>query len=190
MNFYNAKTQSGYVLITGLVLILVITIVTTSSMQGSNLDYKISSNSVFKDIAFQSSESGRTAAGEGISFYMYNREFSGHGVPGLTYTENYDPKTDRITDTENLYSTDTLTADMFFDVSDSTIENMEADISVVKAQGVDTGKSGIQQLSGYKGAGKSAAAGGVHLVYEIRSKGIVANTKAVAVTASEYRIIP
>lgn len=190
MNFYKSKTQSGYVLITGLILILVITIVTTSSMQGSNLDYKISSNSVFKDIAFQSSESGRTAAGEGISYYIYNRDFTGHGVPGLSYTTDYDPKTDSVVSGEDLYNTNSLTADMFFDVSDDAIEDLEADISIVKAQGVNTGRSGVQQLSGYRGAGKSAAAGGVHLVYEIRSTGIVANTKAVAVTASEFRVIP
>lgn len=185
-----AKTQQGYVLITGLILILVITIVTTSSMQGTNLDYKISANSVFKDIAFQSSESGRSAAGEGISFFVYNREFSGHEVPGLTYTENYNPRTDSVADTENLYDTASMSADMFFDVSHDDIENLEADISIVKAEGVDTGRSGVQQLSGYRGSGKGAASGGVNLLYEIRSIGTVPNTKAVAVTASEFRVIP
>ncbi len=183
-----ARNQSGYVLITGLIFILVVTIVSISSMQSSNLNYKISTNEVFKTISFQGSESGRAAAGDAVSEYVYAREWEGN-FSGLSWDENYDPSTDDLETGEDLYSTDTLTVDMEYEVSHASIENIESDISIVKAPGVSTGGSGLQQLSAYEGLGKGAGAGGIHLTFEIRSTGR-SSDEAVSVTASEYRVFP
>jgi len=183
----NYHHQSGFVLITGLILILVVTIVTVSSMQSTNLDYKISSNEAFKDIAFQSSESGRTAAGVGISDYLESRSFT--GITGLSHDSDYDPYSDLVASGEDLLDTSSLTVDLEFNLSATDIEDIEADINVLKAPAVSAKKSALQQLSGYEGLGKSAAEGGTHIIFEIRSTGY-GPSRAAAVTASEFKVIP
>ncbi len=189
MNTIKRKKNSGFVLVTGLVFVLVIMLVTVATMQSSNLDYKISSNEAFKDIAFQGSESGRVAAGEAVVYYIYSREWTGLQVSNLTYLSDYDPATDSVGPNEDLYDTSSLNVDMQYDVSGPYIETIDADINIVKAPGARSKGSGLQQLSGYEGLGKGAGAGGVHLIYEIRSTGEGASG-AVAVTASELRVVP
>ena len=158
-------------------------------MQGSNLDYKISSNEAFKDLAFQSSESGRNVGGESVSYYLYNRQWDGFAVAGASYDPAYNPNTDKIQGGENLYKTNTLGVDVEYDYSGTSVETIEADINIIKSQGVKSRGSGLQQLAGYEGLGKGAGAGGVHVIYEIRSTGF-GPAEAEAVTASEFRVIP
>lgn len=180
--------QNGYVLITGLIFILVIAVVTTSSMQSSNLGYKISTNVALKDLAFQGSESGRIAAGVSLRDYVY--DLSWPTVTGLTNKESaYKADLDTLGVDENLLDTSSLDVDMAYAIEGEDIENINADVSLVKAPGGINDRSGMQQLSGYEGLGKGAAAGGVQLIWEIRSQGSGA-AGARAVTASEYRVIP
>jgi len=179
-------SESGFVLITGLILILAISLVTISAMQGSNLDFKISANQSYKDIAFQNSESGRTVAGEALSHFIYERSWSGFNATGLTIPTDYDPSTDKLADTENLYETSALNVDISYKLSSTDIETIESDLSIIKAEGVQKGKSSLNQLSAYEGLGKGAGSGGVQLLYEIRSQG-KGPANAAAVTATEYK---
>jgi len=189
LNFYQQKNQQGFVLVTGLIFILIITVVTVSSMQSSNLDYKISSNEVFKDVAFQGSESGRIASGEALSHFVYNRRWDGLPVTGVSYASAYDPIGDDVGLAEDLYDTNSLDLDLNYDVSGTAVETIEADISLLKADPRLADGSGSRQASGYEGLGLGAGGSGTHLIYEIRSKGVGAS-EAIAVTASEYRVIP
>ncbi|MBX2858622.1 MAG: pilus assembly PilX N-terminal domain-containing protein [Cellvibrionaceae bacterium] len=181
-----ASSESGFILITGLLFILAISVITVSSMQGTNLDYKISANESYKDIAFQGSETGRTVAGEAIAHFVYDRRWQGLNINGLAIPSTYDPSTDALANGENLYDTSTLTVDLSFNLSSQSIETIAADINIMKADGVKKGKSALNQLSAYEGLGKGAGSGGVHLLYEIRSQG-EGPAKAAAVTASEYK---
>ncbi len=189
MNILVCRSQSGYALIAGLVFITVITVVTVATMQSSNLDYKISTNEILKDIAFQNSESGRSSVGEGISHFVYHREWQGFNNNGLTYPSLYDPLQDSLGGSENLYDTSTLTPDMEYVVTGTDIARIEADINIIKSPAIRSQGSGLQQLSGYEGLGKGAGASGVYLIYELRSEGGGA-ADAVATTASEYKVIP
>ncbi len=181
------QRQSGYVLVTGLVFILIITVVTTSSMQSSNLDYKISSNEVFKNVAFQGSESGRIVAGENISHFVFYQE--GATIAGLSYDSDYKGDIDKKEDGEDLLDTSTLNVDMRYDVSGSNVEPIAAEMISMKGTGAVSDRAGFQQLSGYEGLGKGAGNGGAQVIYEIRSIGYGGGS-AVAVTATEYRVIP
>ncbi len=185
-----SQPQSGFVLITGLVFVLIISVVTISTMQSSNMDYKISTNELFKDVAFQGSESAKTASGGAISYFIYHRRWDGFETNGLTYEDGYNPSTDIPEDgVEDLYTSTSLITDMTYDIFGENIETIEAGISILKSPGAKSRGSGLQQLSGYEGLGKGAGAGGIFLVYELRSTGQSA-AQAVAVTASEFRIVP
>ena len=179
-------SESGFVLITGLLFILAISVITISSMQGTNLDYKISANESYKDIAFQGSESGRTVAGEAIAHFVYDRRWDGFNINGLEIPATYDPSTDGLAAGESLYDTSSLNVDFSFNLSAENVEPIASNINIIKADGVQKGKSSLNQLSGYEGLGKGAGSGGVHLLYEIRSQG-AGPAKAAAVTASEYK---
>lgn len=184
------KKQSGAVLIVGLIFILIISLATISSMQETNLNYKISTNESFKNISFQSSESGRAVSGDALSYYIYHRSWDAFNVAGLSWTTLYDPSTDSLDPlTENLYDTSSLGVDMNFTLSGTGVEVASSNISIAKSPGVKSTGSAFQQLSGYEGLGKGAGAGGIHLIYEVRSTGLSAGN-AVTVTASEYRVVP
>ncbi len=190
MNNLAFRSQSGFVLIAGLVFITIITVVTVATMQSSNMDYQISTNEIFKDIAFQNSESGKSSVGEGISHFVYHREWLGFESNGLThFATNYDPLKDKIGTDENIYDSSTLTPDMEYVVTGTDIVRIEADINIIKSPAIRSQGSGLQQLSGYEGLGKGAGASGVYLIYEFRSEGGGA-ADAVATTASEYKVIP
>lgn len=191
------KHQSGFVLIVGLVFILIIALVSVSSMQSSNLDYKIASNSAFKAVALENSESGRKAAGDALSYFIYQRSWSGFSALGLDPAENYDPSIDELGKitingsevNESLLDTNKLNIDLTYNLSGTNIETINSNINIIKGYTVPNYGSGLQQASGYDGLGKGIGAGGAHLLYELRSTGTGASN-ARAVTATEYRIIP
>lgn len=196
-HYFAQKKQSGFVLIVGLVFILIISVVTVSSMQSSNLDYKIATNSIFKAIAVENSESGRAASGDAISYFIYNRSWSGFSESGLVPPDDYDPSIDELGNinidgssaTESLLDTSQLNVDLTYTLNTTGIEPISSDINIIKGYTVPNYGSGLQQASGYDGLGKGIGAGGAHLLYEIRSTGTAAGD-ARAITASEYRVIP
>ena len=196
-HYFLQKRQSGFVLIIGLIFILIISVVTVSSMQSSNLDYKIATNSIFKTVAFENSESGRIASGDAISYFMYYRSWSGFSRLGLIPPDDYDPSIDNLGSitidgnqvAESLLDTNYLNIDLTYNVNTTDIEPINSDINIIKGFTVPNYGSGLQQSSGYDGLGKGIGTGGAHLLYEIRSTGTAASD-ARAVTAAEYRVIP
>lgn len=182
------QRESGYILITGMIFLLIIALVSVSSLEGVNLDYKISTNDSFKDIAFQNSESGRTLIGDRISYYTYHRQWEGVDDTGLVIPGDYDPTVDVLQTGEDLYDTSTLAVDMTYELQSESIEVMQAAINIVKAPGINSSGSGLQQLAGYEGLGKGAGSGSMFLLYEIRSSGF-GPSNAKAVTASEYKVV-
>lgn len=197
MSKLSKKNQSGFVLIVGLVFILIIAVITVSSMQSSNLDYKISTNSVLKDVAFQSSETGRIAGGEAISHFAFYDAWTGYSDAGFQADEltNYDPVSDSLStisingveQNENPLDTNQLNVDLNYERSGTNIETIVSDINVIKAPAVLNNGAGLQQLAGYDGLGKGLGDGGTTIIFEIRS---TSTFGARAVTATEYKVIP
>lgn len=180
--------QSGFVLVTGLILLLVITIASLTSMKNSVLGYKISANTAFNDVAFQASESARAAAGEAVKNYIWDRSWTGFTIhSGLSRESEYNPlKTNGIF--ENQFRPSTLEKDMDFNIAKSgDVDEIDADVFIIRSP-TATGASGagMQQLAGYRGAGKGAGSSGSYLYFELRSLGYSAGG-AETTTASEYR---
>lgn len=120
---------------------------------------------------------------------MYERRWDNFDLAGLTFIDpSFDPSEQGPQSGEDLYNTSTLETDLSFSLSGSDIEDISASISVIKGA-VNSNGSGLQQLAGYEGLGKGAGAGGTYMIFELRSTGNSA-AEAVAVTASEYRVVP
>ena len=180
--------QSGFVLITGLILLIIIAIAAIASMEMSNLDYRMASNSAFKEQSFQASETGRIAAGDAVNQFIYERSWDGVTVhPGISFASTFSPLSAN-GDSENLFSSGSLAKDMDFDIaSTSAIEKINSDIYIIRAPSAAAAiGGGLQQLAGYRGAGKGVASSGSAIYFELRSKGL-GNGGAETTTASEYR---
>ena len=184
----NTQHQKGFVLITGLILLVVIAVAAISGMQSSNLDYKMASNTAFKDQSFQASETGRIAAGDGINQYMDERSWDNVTTNiGLSYNNALNPLKQNAA-TENLFETTSLVKDMDFKIDKGTkVSKIESEVYITRIPGVHSvAGMGTQQFAGYDGAGKGLGASGSAIYFELRSRG-KGNGGAETVTASEYR---
>ncbi len=180
--------QEGFVLVTGLILLVVIAVAAISGMRSSNLDYKMASNTAFKDQSFQASETGRIAAGDAINQYMDERAWDNVTTNiGLSYTSTLNPLKQNA-NTENLFDTKSLVKDMDFKIDKGTkVSKVESEVYITRVPGVHSvAGMGTQQFSGYDGAGKGLGASGSAIYFELRSRG-KGNGGAETVTASEYR---
>lgn len=185
-----ARHQKGFVLITGLVLLVVIAIAAITSVEITNLDYKMASNLAFKEQSFQASESGRAAAGDAVNQYAYDRSWDGLTLhSGVSFSSGFNPLAPNAT-TENLFSQSSLVKDIDFTIAKSTNTSpVDADVYILRSpNAVAAAGGGIQQLSGYKGAGKGIASSGSAIYFELRAKGMGSGS-AQTTTASEYRTL-
>lgn len=182
-------SQNGFALVTGLILMLVVTVAVLSSTEMTVLNYRIATNTALKAESFHASESGREAAGEAVQQYLWERTWTGTTLPtGLTYAASFDVlEVDG--PSESRLSTASLDIDMQYNVAASADgESINSDIYVLKGDVDTSNMSGLQQLSGYHGAGRGAATGGTFLWLELRSVGY-SSASAETITSSDFRAI-
>ncbi|WP_053980934.1 hypothetical protein [Marinagarivorans algicola] len=182
------KKQQGAILIIGLILLTIVGIAAIASIETSNLDYRMASNSAFKSQSFQASETGRVSAGNAIKEYIYDRSWnSANKHINLSFEASFNPLAVS-NQSEDVFDTDTLETDMNFSVAQSaTAEKVSSDIYILRIPMTNAASGGgLQQLAGYRGAGKGVATSGSAIYFELRSKGM-AKGGAQTVTASEYR---
>lgn len=188
-NKLTKNNQRGAVLIIGLIFLIIISIAGISGMEISNLDYKMASNSAFKNQSFQASETGRITVGDAVSQYIYDRSWDNASVhSNLSFTDvDFNPLALN-SSSEDVFDTDTLVKDMNFSlVKSDTTEAIESDIYIIRSPTVNVSSGGgLQQLAGYRGAGKGVASSGSSIYFELRARG-TANGGAQTITASEYR---
>jgi len=193
--------QRGFVLVTSLVLLLVLTLVGTFSMQGANLEFKMASNMAFRDRAFQSSEAGRRAMSGVLDQHVFERGWpsslsrpSGFTVLDKDSQDGSDPLYLGNEGGEDLLDDTTLIDDAQYQIDANgdgdylDPGDVDASIQVFRTQVVTPDGAGLAMLSGYAGLGKSAAAGGSHLYFELRSDGL-APSSARATTAADFRTV-
>lgn len=199
-----SRHQQGYILVTGLLFLLVITMVGVASMNLSTVDYKISSNTAFHVDAFENAETARQTAGSELLFqYIKNRDWSGFGftIPaGVTVVD-----TNRALFMGNEESTADLRNGVYGDVSTLTTDlqfaldgnadgdtndgvDAVANIMVIKTDTRAAEGANTAQLSGYEGDGKGAAGGGTYNFFMLMSQGRSA-ANAAATTATDYRYV-
>lgn len=190
------QRQQGAVLITALMFLTVLTLIGVVSMQSTSMDYQMSTNAVLRDRAFYFSENGREAMGSVIDAHLFERGWTGNVIlpTGLNII---DTSKDLYIDNdagESLANTSSLTVDARHqldgngdgDVTDG--EDSNSEIIVYRTQTQWAAGAGTAMAAGYEGLGKAAAAGGVHVFFELRSRGETV-AGAQATTATEYRAI-
>ena len=208
--------QQGAVLLTGLLFLLVLSVVAAVTMQGTTLEVRMATNAAVHVQAFEASEGLRIVSGRLLDEHTYHRGWP-TTVPGGTVDTgrfSVDMPADLIiedhdadTDADLLYLLNTegsdflqtaglydLAEDMLWCVSstDTCTSEDKSDISATSAiyrtRAALTEGTGAAMIAGYEGLGVGTAGGGGSLFFEIRSTG-KAPVNARSSTGSEYRHI-
>lgn len=201
------RLQSGYVLVTALILLLVLTLVAISTMDFTTTETRMVSNATVRSRALESSEAIRGISGSLLDAYIYNRgwpesvggtidndTFNTTIPSGLTIADVNNSLYTGNSASENIFNPATLTNDISFSVDgngdgDYTDDiDVQATLSVFKLNTVSNPGAGTCQVCGYEGTGKSAAASGASIYFDLRATGVSANGARV-VTNSEYRYV-
>lgn len=199
------KKQCGAVLITSLMFLVVLTLVALVASQSTVLEARMSTNTIIKGRATESSEALRVGANDLLDGHMYNRgwpsSFTGgllsptlFSIPvGLTVTSVTDWGTAN-TVGEDLYNTATWTQDMTLQIdgnSDSDYNDdvdQNANLFVFRTVTTNSPGSATAMVAGYEGLGKSSAGGGALVFFDLRSVGASAGNSS-TVTGSNYRYV-
>jgi hypothetical protein len=205
--------QRGMALITGLVLLLVLSIVAIAAMQLTTLEYQMSANSANHSRARQVSESARMAVGTLLPEHVYRRGWTGmdlaagldiedkdsDGSDDLLYGDNSECASDCFDQAGLESGTFTLDEDATFvrdmdnadgdnNVTTGTSDPLDLNASVAvyrTTTKLDRG-SGTATLAGYSGLGKGAAGGGTVIHFYVRSEGEAAR-HAKGATSADVR---
>lgn len=198
--------QTGAVLITSLMFLVVLTLVALVASQSTVLESRMSTNTIIKGRATESSEALRVGANDLIDGHMYNRGWpvvfdttstlanSLFSIPvGVTVTSVTNWGVGN-TVGENLYTPSTWTQDMTLQVDGNTDGDYNDDVDqnaalyVFKTVTTNTPGSATAMVAGYEGLGKSSAGGGALVFFDLRSVGGSAGNSS-TVTGSNYRYV-
>ena len=177
MNSYYSNSK-GNVLVVGLVFILVLTVLGVGSMQSSNLEYRMSTNTAFKKQTFEYSESGRSSVSQVLDPHIFGRGWTGVNTPsGLDVLDN-DGTTgiDLIYENEpsELVTAPEDDADFYIDFdgdSNNDADEKVAGVSVYEIKSDIAVGTSAGTASGYSGAGKGLGNSGLHMFFQVVSSG-------------------
>ncbi len=178
-------TQSGVALAISLFLLLILSLVGITAMENSNLSFKMSSNMIRHDEAFNHSESARQAAQEVLPAYIDQADWNRVTLPaGLNLTSSADLMLNDAA-SENPLQPSSLTQDFAYQHN-----GISGEVYVLKGETVhNTFGAGSAQYKGYGGAGVGIGGqGGAFKYFEFRSRGESA-ANAESWTASDYRYV-
>lgn len=188
MPLNQVNRQQGATLLIALLLLMVLTMVGITSMESSNLSFKMSVNMIHHDEAFNNSESARTAAEDVLLDYIDAADWEAVSLPtGLSVDANAGDLLGDNGASENPLNSSTLQRDLAF--NDAAL-NIEGDVYVLKGRTVqNTMGAGSAQFKGYGGAGTGIGGpGGAFKFFELRSHG-KSSGSAESWTASDYRYV-
>lgn len=192
------STQKGFVLISALIFLVILTLVITFGLSNSKLEFKMSKNAAENLRAFNNSEGARTVSVKAFQDYA----FRGNWVDNDGGTAGIQPETNlTVVDTvrnmaainpvgalltnhstiEDPDGNGTLDPDMTYNLSGQT-----TNIYVMRTGSQLLPGSDPSFASGGEGAGSGAASGGSYGLYELRSDGQAADA-AESMTAADLR---
>jgi hypothetical protein len=197
--------QRGAVLITSLMFMVVLTLVALMANQSTVLEARMSTNTIVKQRATESSEALRTGINDLLQGHFYSDDWptslggtlpdslfsipSGIGIynTGLWGVEN--------SAGENLYDSSTWVQDVSLRVDGNNDgdyvdeQDQQADLMVFRIGSENATGSATAQGAGYLGLGKGTRGGGSVVFFELRSVGSSAGSSS-TVTGSTYRYRP
>ncbi len=199
-----AKQQAGVVLITSLIFLTVLTLVALVANQSTVMETRMSTNSVVKKRALESSEALRTGTDDLLDAHLFHRGWPtvfggglGNGlfnIPTGISTNNISNWGQGNSSGEDLYNASTWTNDISLRIDGNAdgdyVDDLDqqADLYVYKTVVVNSSGSATAMVAGYEGLGKSSASGGALIYFDLRSIGISAGN-ATGATGSNYRYV-
>ncbi len=203
------RRERGMVLVTALILLAVLTLIAVVAMRTTTLDLRMGTNAMLKARAFESSEGARVQVPDPLDDHVFYRGWPGGDAVGNPGPDDFDmPSELVIVDvTRNLYA-EVKGADLG-DYSDSvrdmtyrvdgdasgavsaknpTPADISSDIYITNLGAVAAAGSATSMVSGYEGFGKGTAAGGSHLMFDLRARGHAAN-RTEGITGSHVRVL-
>ena len=189
-------SQTGAVLVTSLVFLLVLTLVAVIAMQSTITDQKISTNVAFKTKSFEYSEAPRPKAGDVMDAHVFERGWD--NVLTASTSESADYANLNIVDkTKDLYlendigedplDPSTLSKDMTYSRTVGS-ETITSDLTVYRNGAHALPGHSAAMVSGYEGTGKAMAGSGSAVFYDVRSEGQAASN-ARTVTSADVRVL-
>lgn len=205
--------QRGYVLVTSLIFLVVLTLIAVTAMDLSSMELKMSSNANLKSRGLEASESLRNIGGEILDAHVYNRGGWPAAIGGTVSDNTFeliipsgviilDKDGDTLPDIlaltndagESLFSPATLIKDITYkidgngdgDFTDDVDTN--AELSVYRLGAFQIRGGPMAMAAGYEGVGKGTAGGGTGVIFNLQSRGTSAGGSE-TVTSSEYRSV-
>lgn len=191
----------GMVLVPALALLAVLTLVAVVAMRTTTLDMRMTTNTMLKARAFQSSESARVQVVQPLDEHVFNQgwpQSKGGTKPTDKFTELPDGLA-IIDASKNAYDqgegvkTPLMSyrldgnEDDLIEPNNPDPQDMSADIFASNLGAFLAVGAATAMVSAYEGLGKGAAAGGSHLIFDVESRGHAAN-RTIATTGSDVRI--
>lgn len=189
MKYRYQSMQRGMVLVIALIMLLVLTLVAVIAMRSTTVDMKMTSNTVLRNHAFQSSESGRQGVTDVLSTLVF---FRGQNLP-----EPLPPPLNAIANFHPGFIADVMSAQGNYfaipyqidgndDGSFVSIYDINAEVDVAWLRSEVAAGAGAAQVEGYAGLGVGAAAGGGNAFFTLESTGRAPGNARVR-TGVDYR---
>jgi Tfp pilus assembly protein PilX len=171
----SSAASRGIALITGLVLLVILTIVALSTMRTTSLEYRMSSNTAYSSQTRQVSESGRLAVSSVLHEHVFERSWSGVSIPSgcAILDKDSDGMADSLIANSSGETFDA--ADLLGSLTDDaqytdSVSGLTSTISVYHAATKLSAGSGAAMSAGYMGLGKGAGGGGAAMYYYLISE--------------------
>jgi hypothetical protein len=172
-------------LFTAMVLLFALTIAAITAIRSTTLDYKLVTNTTFRDTAFETSETSRRVVSGLLDAHIDARGWDGVVLPGSLTVINATTTDGLLYAGDNAALGELATSDRDFQFDASIFGTADVFVSRLDQQ-LATG-AGAATAEGYAGLGFGSAAGGGWLFFDIRSRGTHFDTGAQAVTGADFR---
>ncbi len=184
------KQQEGNVLVVGLIFVMILTVLGVGSMQSSNLEYRMSTNTAFKKKAFEYSETGRASISQVLSHHLSDDSWTdvnkNTGLTVLDKDNSSGADILSINEVSESVANPVKDAEFYLDVDADGTDDLVAEVSVYSFDPFASPGSSLGQFGGSEGAGKSGGKGTYRRILQVVSDGVGPNSSRAAV-ATDFR---
>jgi hypothetical protein len=181
--------QQGMALVSALLMLLVLSLMAIALSMDSSMNVRIAGYQRLKAQSFSFADSGLRASTDLLEDNIYEVGWDNavpFQYPNLT---NYAPPGDiQIVDDGVFYMDDNPGTCGEGDTTMRMTGVIQADVAVQRLIAKTATGGALQVAAGYAGIGKSQAAGGTHILYNLRSTGVEDNGTCTEV-AMHYRVV-
>ena len=189
--------QRGLALVSALLMLVVLSLMAVGLSMDTSMNVRIAGYQRLKARSFGFAESGLMASSDLLEDNIYEAgwDASGGDIDYPNLSGEYVGSLQIMQDQGGFYMEDNPGSDGEGDTTirmsvdpDTNEADIIADIAIQKLVAKTATGGALQVAAGYAGIGKSQAAGGTHILYNIRSTGIEVNGTVTEV-AMHYRVV-